>query len=163
MDKASYFEKLVGTLSRIASHSYYPGKEDAVEQCLEEVEEIRLSGQITAEQSATLRDLLLGEEPFCLVEGALRERSRWSETAMPTKNCHRLPRRRKSCRFHGGRPPRALGTRRRPRRDRSPWRRVLRVHLRPTRLGWLASRRSSESRRPATGVLAGLFRYLPHR
>ena len=49
MDKASYFEKLVGTLSRIASHSYYPGKEDAVEQCLEEVEEIRLSGQITAE------------------------------------------------------------------------------------------------------------------
>ena len=47
MDKASYFEKLVETLSRIASHSYYPGKEDAVEQCLEEVEEIRLSGQIT--------------------------------------------------------------------------------------------------------------------
>ena len=85
MDKASYFEKLVGTLSRIASHSYYPGKEDAVEQCLEEVEEIRLSGQITAEQSAILRDLLLGEEPFCLVEGALREQSRWSETAMPTK------------------------------------------------------------------------------
>ena len=85
MDNASYFEKLVGTLSRIASHSYYPGKEDAVEQCLEEVEEIRLSGQITAEQSAILRDLLLGDEPFCLVEGALRERSRWSETAMPTK------------------------------------------------------------------------------
>ena len=47
MDKASYFEKLVGSLSRIASHSYYPGKEDAVEQCLEEVEEIRLSGKIT--------------------------------------------------------------------------------------------------------------------
>ena len=85
MDKASYFEKLVGTLSRIASHSYYPGKEDAVEQCLEEVEEIRLSGKITAEQSAILRDLLLGEEPFCLVEGALREQSRSSETAMPTK------------------------------------------------------------------------------
>ena len=85
MNKASYFEKLVGSVSMIVSHSYYPGKEDAVEQCLEEVEEIRLSGQITAEQSATLRDLLLGEEPFCLVEGALRERSRWSETAMPTK------------------------------------------------------------------------------
>ena len=47
MDKASYFEKLVESLSRIASHSYYPGKEDTVEQCLEEVEEIRLSGQIT--------------------------------------------------------------------------------------------------------------------
>jgi len=44
VDKASYFEKLVGSLSRIASHSYYPGKEDTVEQCLVEVEEIRLSG-----------------------------------------------------------------------------------------------------------------------
>lgn len=85
MDKASYFEKLVGSLSRIASHSYYPGKEDTVERCLEEVEEIRLSGQITAEQSATLRELLLGEEPLCLLEGALREQSRGSETAKPTK------------------------------------------------------------------------------
>ena len=85
MDKSSYFEKLVGSLSRIASHSYYPGKEDTVEQCLEEVEEIRLSGRITAEQSATLRELLLGEEPFCLLEGALREQSRSSETAKPTK------------------------------------------------------------------------------
>ena len=85
MDKASYFEKLVESLSRIASHSYYPGKEDAVEQCLEEIEEIRLSGQITAEQSAALRDLLLGEEPFYMLEGALRERSRCSETAKPTR------------------------------------------------------------------------------
>ena len=85
MDNASYFEKLVGTLSGIASHSYYPGKDDAVEQCLVELEEIRLSGKISADQSATLRDILLGEEPFCLLEGALRERSRWSETPLPTK------------------------------------------------------------------------------
>ena len=85
VDKSSYFEKLVGSLSRIASHSYYPGKEDTVEQCLEEIEEIRLSGRITAEQSATLRELLLGEEPLCLLEGALRVQSRDSETAKPTK------------------------------------------------------------------------------
>ncbi|MBV8311863.1 MAG: hypothetical protein JO344_15885 [Planctomycetaceae bacterium] len=85
MNKSSYFEKLVGSLSRIASHSYYPGKEDTVEQCLEEVEEIRLSGRITAEQSATLRELLLGEEPFYLLEGALREQCGSSETAKPTK------------------------------------------------------------------------------
>jgi NTE family protein len=85
VDKSSYFEKLVGSLARIANHSYYPGKEDTVEQCLEEVEEIRLSGRITAEQSATLRELLLGEEPFSLLEGALREQSRSSETAKPTK------------------------------------------------------------------------------
>jgi len=83
VDKASYFEKLVESLSRIASHSYYPGKEDTVEQCLEEVEEIRLSGKITTEQSAALRDLLLGEEPFYMLEGALREQSRSSETAKP--------------------------------------------------------------------------------
>jgi len=68
VDKASYFEKLVESLSRIASHSYYPGKEDAIERCLEEIEEIRLSGKITTEQSAALRDLLLGEESFCLLE-----------------------------------------------------------------------------------------------
>jgi NTE family protein len=29
--------------------------------------------------------LLLGEEPLCLLEGALRERSGWSETAIPTR------------------------------------------------------------------------------
>ena len=83
MDKASYFEKLVESLSRIASHSYYPGKEDAIERCLEEIEEIQLSGKITTEQSAALRDLLLGEEPFYMLEGALREQSRSSETAKP--------------------------------------------------------------------------------
>ncbi len=85
MDNASYFEKLVGSVSRIASHSYYPGKDDAVERCLEEVEEIRLSGKITTEQSVALRELVLGEESFCLLEGALRERSRSGETSHPAK------------------------------------------------------------------------------
>jgi NTE family protein len=85
MDNASYFKKLVGSLSRIAGHSYYPGKQEAVERGLEEVEEIRLAGRITAEQSATLRELLLGDEPLGTPEGAPRERSDWSATAMPTR------------------------------------------------------------------------------
>ena len=163
MDKASYFEKLVGTLSRIASHSYYPGKEDAVEQCLEEVEEIRLSGQITAEQSAILRDLLLGDEPFCLVEGALRERSRWSETAMPTKIAI-------ACQGDGSHAAFTAGVLQGLLEQDGDHGEIAALggvsygsDPRPTRLGWLASRRSSESRRPATGVLAGLFRHLPHR
>ena len=85
VDNASYFEKLVGCVSRVASHSYYPGKDDAVEQCFVEVEEMRLSGEITAEQSATLRGLLLGEEPCCSQEGDLRKRSPCKEPPKPTR------------------------------------------------------------------------------
>jgi NTE family protein len=85
VDNASYFEQLVGSLSRIAGHSYYPGKEEAVERCLEEIEEIRLSGQISAEQSATLRELLLGEESSGLMEGDLRQPPPWGEAAMPSR------------------------------------------------------------------------------
>jgi NTE family protein len=85
VDNVAYFEQLVESLSRIAGHSYYPGKGETVERCLEEIEEIRLAGRITAEQSATLRELLLGDEPSSLREGALRETSRWGEPAMPTR------------------------------------------------------------------------------
>ncbi|MGZ3318720.1 MAG: hypothetical protein ACXU95_15665, partial [Isosphaeraceae bacterium] len=76
MDNAAYFQKLIGTVTRIARHSFYPGKEEAVELCLEEIEELRDSGRIDAEQLARLRELLLGEETFCLLEGAIRERER---------------------------------------------------------------------------------------
>ena len=74
MDNAAYFQKLIGTVTRIARHSFYPGKEEAVELCLEEIEELRDSGRIDAEQLARLRELLLGEETFCLLEGVIRER-----------------------------------------------------------------------------------------
>ena len=74
MDNAAYFQKLIGTVTRIARHSFYPGKEEAVELCLEEIEELRDSGRIDAEQLARLRELLLGEETFCMLEGAIRER-----------------------------------------------------------------------------------------
>src|SRR5208282_4444332 len=45
LDNASYFQKLMGTV-----------------------------GRITDDQLASLRELLLGEEPFCLLEGVIRER-----------------------------------------------------------------------------------------
>ena len=35
MDNASYFQKLMGTVTRIARHSFYPGKEEAVAKFLE--------------------------------------------------------------------------------------------------------------------------------
>ena len=74
MDNASYFEKLTGTVRRIARHSFYPGKEEAVELCLEEIEELRDCGRINDDQLASLRELLLGEETSCLLEGVIRER-----------------------------------------------------------------------------------------
>jgi NTE family protein len=74
LNNASYFQKLMGSVTRIARHSFYPGKEEAVELCLEEIQDLRDSGRINSEQLATLRELLLGEETFCLVEGVIRER-----------------------------------------------------------------------------------------
>lgn len=80
MDNASYFQKLMGTVTRIARHSFYPGKEEAVELCLEEIEELRDCGRINSEQLATLREVLLGEEAFCLLEGAIREHQHLEST-----------------------------------------------------------------------------------
>ncbi len=74
MDNAFYFQKLMGSVTRIARHSFYPGKEEAVELCLEEIEELRDCGRINDDQLASLRELLLGEESFCLLEGVVRER-----------------------------------------------------------------------------------------
>jgi NTE family protein len=74
LDNRSYFERLHGSVTRIARHSYYPGKEEAVEQCLEEIEHLRDCRRISEEQLAVLREVLLGEEGACLMEGAARER-----------------------------------------------------------------------------------------
>jgi NTE family protein len=74
VDRTTYFEKLVGSVTRIARHSYYPGKEEAVEICLSEIEDLADAGRISIVQLAALRDLLLGEEGFCLPEGVFRER-----------------------------------------------------------------------------------------
>jgi NTE family protein len=82
VDNASYFEKLFGSVTRIVRHSYYPGKEEAIELCLEEVTHLRIAGRITDEQLETLHELLTGEESSCLLEGILREREHPDETAI---------------------------------------------------------------------------------
>ncbi len=64
LDNATYFQKLKGSVTRIARHAFYPGKDEAVELCLEEIQDLRDTGRIDHEQFATLRDVLLGDEPF---------------------------------------------------------------------------------------------------
>ena len=60
MDNISYFERLVASAERIARHADYPGKEQAMELCLEDIEDLTLAGRITAEQRIVLRGVLLG-------------------------------------------------------------------------------------------------------
>jgi predicted DNA-binding protein len=57
---ASYFERLVASAERIARHSAYPGKQQAVDHCVEDVEDLIASGRITAEQGEILLNILSG-------------------------------------------------------------------------------------------------------
>ncbi len=60
MQDASYFSRLVASVARIAGHSYFPGKSEAVDQCLEDIEGLMIDGRITAEQRDVLREVLEG-------------------------------------------------------------------------------------------------------
>jgi hypothetical protein len=60
MNDTPYFERLVASVQRIARHAEYPGKDQAVGYCLEDIDDLALAGRITAEQRETLRALLLG-------------------------------------------------------------------------------------------------------
>ena len=60
MNCPSYFERLVVCVQRVARHAYYPGIDQAVGQCLEDIDELMHSGRITAEQRKALRCLVLG-------------------------------------------------------------------------------------------------------
>ncbi len=55
---SSYFERLVASVERIARHAFFPGKQQAVELCVEDVESLIASGRITADQGAILLDIL---------------------------------------------------------------------------------------------------------
>jgi hypothetical protein len=57
MNSPGYFERLAVCVERIARHSHYPGIEQAIDQCLEEIDELTHSGCITAEQRGVLRFL----------------------------------------------------------------------------------------------------------
>ncbi len=60
MISSNYFERLVTSVERIARHAYYPGIDEAIEQCLEDLDELMHAGRITAEEREALRVVLLG-------------------------------------------------------------------------------------------------------
>ncbi len=60
MISSDYFERLVTSVERIARHVYYPGIDEAIEQCLEDIDELMHEGRITAEEREALRFVLLG-------------------------------------------------------------------------------------------------------
>jgi hypothetical protein len=59
MHETSYFDRLVASAERIARHAHYPGKDQAVSHCLEDLEDLILEDRITAEQRDRLRAVLL--------------------------------------------------------------------------------------------------------
>jgi len=60
MISSEYFERLVTSVERIARHAYYPGIDEAIEQCLEDLDELMHAGRITADEREALRIVLLG-------------------------------------------------------------------------------------------------------
>jgi hypothetical protein len=60
MNDSSYFERLVASAERIARHADYPGKDQALGQCIDDIDDLALARRITAEQRETLRAVLLG-------------------------------------------------------------------------------------------------------
>jgi hypothetical protein len=55
-----YFERLLGVAERIARHASFPGHQEAVEQCLEDVGDLIDAGRITTDQGAVLAGILSG-------------------------------------------------------------------------------------------------------
>jgi hypothetical protein len=60
MNGTTYFDRLIASVERIANHAYYPGKEEALDQCIADIDDLMLAERITAEQRDALRAVLLG-------------------------------------------------------------------------------------------------------
>jgi hypothetical protein len=60
MDDATYFDRLAANVTRLARHPGFAGKQEAVALYLEDIDDLRLAGRITAEQAVLLRETLLG-------------------------------------------------------------------------------------------------------
>jgi hypothetical protein len=60
MNGKTYFDRLAASAERIARHANYPGKDEAVCHCLEDIDDLVLDERITAEQRDRLRAVLLG-------------------------------------------------------------------------------------------------------
>jgi hypothetical protein len=59
MDDLNYFERLAANVARLARHPNFPDKQQAVDLCLEDIDDLSLAGRITAEQAGALRATLL--------------------------------------------------------------------------------------------------------
>lgn len=60
MNSPSYFDRLVASVERIARHAYYPGIDQAIDHCLEDIDELLHQDRISCEQHEALRFVLLG-------------------------------------------------------------------------------------------------------
>jgi hypothetical protein len=54
------YENLAASVETIARHTYYPGIDQVIEQCLDDIDELLDAGQITPDQREALRLVLLG-------------------------------------------------------------------------------------------------------
>jgi hypothetical protein len=60
MTNLGYFNNLVACVERIARHAYYPDIDQAISQCLEDIDDLMHEARITPEQREALRFVLLG-------------------------------------------------------------------------------------------------------
>ena len=60
MSNSHFFERLLESAGMIARHADFPGKQQVVERCREEVEDLTSSGVISSAQGETLQEILLG-------------------------------------------------------------------------------------------------------
>jgi hypothetical protein len=56
----SNHDRLVASVGRISRHASYPGIEQTLNQCLEDIDALRRADRITPEQREALRFILLG-------------------------------------------------------------------------------------------------------
>ncbi|MEW4570089.1 hypothetical protein AB1L88_19660 [Tautonia sp. JC769] len=58
MNDITYFDRLLASAERIAHHAWHPGKDQAIVQCLEDIEMIASDGRISDEQREVIRTIL---------------------------------------------------------------------------------------------------------
>jgi hypothetical protein len=60
MNNSICFDRLVASVEKIARHTYYPGIDQAINLCLEDIDDLWTTGEISAEQREALRFVLVG-------------------------------------------------------------------------------------------------------
>jgi hypothetical protein len=62
MTESTTFTRLERTISLIARHPFYPGKNEIVHDCLDDLEDRYREGLLTYEQKATLASILTADD-----------------------------------------------------------------------------------------------------